>query len=234
MIEPDVFVERMAELADRFNRPLHEATQRTVLRAAEPRADDGRIHRRRGARLPQFELLAVAQGADRVHSPAPGSRARGVDRVRQDAGAGRTAPSRHMLVRSKIVEELGEPLLSHSVRSVRRAGSATSPPTTCRGRAANSSRLTKRQRSTPITRSQLEKRSGSHGNSGCSRSAPDDRLRTARLIREVDRTRANTWRRSARSESSAGSSISARCPTTTRRSRKRITKPGTCSNVADR
>lgn len=28
MIQPDVFVERMAELADRFNRPLHEATQR--------------------------------------------------------------------------------------------------------------------------------------------------------------------------------------------------------------
>jgi hypothetical protein len=61
MIEPDVFVERMAELADRFNRPLHEATQR-------------RYYELLNRELTTEEFVAAAELAFRNSSfwPSPG------------------------------------------------------------------------------------------------------------------------------------------------------------------
>jgi hypothetical protein len=108
MIEPDTFVERMAELADRFNRPLHEATQR-------------RYYELLSRELTTEEFIAAAELAFRNSSfwPSPRELIEFIHPPR-DLGLeasqafdkmlamGEPHPMGTCWLKSKIVEELGE------------------------------------------------------------------------------------------------------------------------------
>lgn len=109
MIEPDIFVERMAELADRFNRPLHEATQR-------------RYYELLNRELTTEEFIAAAELAFRnssfwaspreliefIHPPRDlGLEAsQAFDKM---LALGEPHPMGTCWLRSKIVAEIGEP-----------------------------------------------------------------------------------------------------------------------------
>lgn len=108
MINTDVFIERMAELADRFNRPLHEATQR-------------RYYELLNRELTTEEFVAAAELAFRnsgfwpsprelieyIHPPRDlGLEAsQAFDKV---LSLGEPTPHGTSWLRSKIVDEIGE------------------------------------------------------------------------------------------------------------------------------
>jgi hypothetical protein len=109
MIEQDTFSERMSELADRFNRPLHEATVR-------------RYYELLSRELTTEEFIAAAELAFRNSSFWPSPREL-IEYIRppRDLGleasqafdkvlhAGEYTPQGQSWLRSKILEEIGEP-----------------------------------------------------------------------------------------------------------------------------
>lgn len=109
MINPDVFIERMAELADRFNRPLHEATQR-------------RYYELLNREITTEEFIAAAELAFRNSSfwPSPRELIEFIHPPR-DLGLEASQAFEKMLAmgephpqgmcwrKSQILEELGEP-----------------------------------------------------------------------------------------------------------------------------
>lgn len=109
MISTDVFIERMAELADRFNRPLHEATQR-------------RYYELLNRELTTEEFIAAGELAFRNASFWPSPKEL-IEYIRPPRDLGLEASiafdkvlaiGKHTVqgtswLRSEIVEELGEP-----------------------------------------------------------------------------------------------------------------------------
>jgi hypothetical protein len=109
MIEPDVFVERMAELADRFNRPLHEQTQR-------------RYYELLNREITTEEFIGAAELAFRNSSfwPSPKELIEFIHPPRdltleasqafdKMLALGEPHPMGTCWLRSKIVDEIGEP-----------------------------------------------------------------------------------------------------------------------------